>query len=238
MRRAFTWGLPLYAAIMTGIFVGKGLPDNNLRAEGDPARSDNVKATAAVTPATPVTPTTSSSTAANGNAGSYPIPAPLTQPKHLLHVIIRYEGDGLPDQTMLAAALAGQAEDGKPKKGGKSKASKANDVFQFIIRYEGDGIIDDNVAKVLKDYFAAEKAAGDSAPRCTPKGPSLDAEESEKAPPAPASAPRNSTLTPRGAVPASPRNSGPQVERDGPASAPRGPVPVPRGPATLPPADR
>ena len=51
MRRVFSWGLPLYAAIMTGVFVGKGLPDNNLRAEGDPARSDTVNATAS----TPVT---------------------------------------------------------------------------------------------------------------------------------------------------------------------------------------
>ena len=237
MRRAFTWGLPLYAAIMTGIFVGKGLPDNNLRAEGDPARSDNVKAIAAATPAS------SSSTPANGSAASYPIPAPTTQPKHLLHVIIRYEGDGLPDQSMLTAALAagGQSEDEKPKKAGKSKAAKANDVFQFIIRYEGDGIIDDNVAKVLKEYFAAEKATGASAsPRCAPKGASLDAEETEKAPPAPASAPRDSTLTPRGAVPASPRNVVPREEREGPAPAPRSPAPIPRGPApaTLPPAER
>ena len=201
-------GLPLYAAIMTGVFIGKGLPDNNLRAEGDPAR-DNAKATVAGTP------TASAPTSANGNAASYPIPAPITQPKHLLHVVIRYEGEGLPDQRMIAAALAGQAEDEKPKKGGKSKsddskAVQAKDTFQFLIRYEGDGIIDDNVAKVLKEYFAAEKAADAPAPaRCAPKGsslPPLDAESSEKLSPAPATGPRNSELIPRGGVPASPRS--------------------------------
>src|SRR5436305_7561623 len=97
MRRAFSLGLPLYAAILTGIFVGKTLPDNNLRAEG--ARSDNAKATS-------VSPTTPPPAPTNGTAASYPIPAPATQPKHLFHVVIRYEGEGLPDQSMLAAALA------------------------------------------------------------------------------------------------------------------------------------
>lgn len=242
MRRAITWGLPLYAAIMTGVFIGKGLPDNNLRAEGDPAR-DNAKATVAGTPAT------SAPTPANGNAGSYPIPAPIAQPKHLLHVVIRYEGEGLPDQRMIAAALAGQAEDEKPKKGGKSKpddskAAQAKDTFQFIIRYEGDGIIDDNVAKVLKDYFAAEKAADAPAPgRYAPKGsslPSLDAEPSDKPSPTPAAVPRNSGRIPGGGVPASPRNPVPREDREGSAPASRGPAPIPRGPApaTLPPADR
>lgn len=235
MRRAFTWGLPLYAAIMTGIFVGKGLPDNNLRAEGDPARSDNVKATAAAAPA-------SSSPAPANGAAPYPIPAPTTQPKHLLHVIIRYEGDGMPDQSALGAALGGTLvgliDDDKPKKSGKSKAAKASDMFQFIIRYEGDGIIDDNVAKVLKEYFAAEKAAGASAsPRCAPKGPSLDTEETPPASVTPASGPRDSTVNPRDAVPASPRNLGPREEREGPAPAPA-PAPRRAKPATLPTVER
>jgi hypothetical protein len=223
MRRAVTWGLPLYAAIMTGIFVGKSLPENNLRAEV--AHGDEVKAIA-VTTATPSAP-------ASGSAATYPIPAPTTQPKHLLHVVIRYEGEGLPNQSMITAALAGQAEDEKSKKGNKSKpgdtnAAKAKDMFQFLIRYEGDGLIDDNVAKVLKDYFAAEKAAEASAqPRCVPpKGatlPSLDAESSEKPMPTPAASPRIVEQNRGGATPASPREY-----RAAPASAP-GPRP-----ATLP----
>src|SRR5262249_8849920 len=159
MRCAVSWGVPLFAAVMTGIFVSRGLPDNTLRAAGDPVRGDTVNAT-------PAPPTSSPPSPANGNAGSYPIPAPFTQPKHLFHVIIRYEGDGLPDPNMLAAALAaaGQGEEEKPRKAAKSKAAQASnaarakDTFQVIIRYEGDGIIDDNVAKVLTDYFAAEKA--------------------------------------------------------------------------------
>lgn len=212
MRRVFSWGLPLYAAIMTGIFVSKGLPDNNLRAAGDAAACDNVKA--AALPPTP----------ANSNAGSYPIPAPLAQPKHLFHVVIRYEGDGLPDQTMLTTALAaaGQLEDDKPKKAGKSKVAKARDTFQFIIRYEGDGIIDDNVAKVIKDYFASEKASDAPAKvQDTQKRTSVNSEQSE-----------NAT---RG-LPERPF----RVEHAAPAPAARGPSPAtaPRGPAptALPPA--
>ena len=153
MRRVFSWGLPLYAAILTGIFIAKGLTDNNLKAEGDVHRSS------ASVAATARTPESSTPPRANGNQGSYPIPAPLAQPKHLFHVVIRYEGDGMPDQSMFATALAaaGQNQDDGSKKAGKSKVAKAKvpDMFQFIIRYEGDGIVDDNVAKLLKDYFAS-----------------------------------------------------------------------------------
>ena len=152
MRRVLSWGLPIYAAIMTGIFVGKSLPDNNLRAEGDVVHSANVKATASSPESSPPP--------ANGNRGAYPIPAPLAQPKHLFHFVIRYEGDGLADQKMIAKAMAAAGQDDGPKKAGKSKAEKAGfpDMFQFIIRYEGDGIVDENVAKLLKAYFAAEKS--------------------------------------------------------------------------------
>ena len=226
MRRAFSWGLPLYAAVVTGVFVGKGLPDNNLRAEGDRARTDSGKATTA-------TPTSSPPAPATGDAGSYPIPAPPAQPKHLFHLIIRYEGDGLPDQDLLAAALAaaGQGGDEKPKKAAQSKTVQAKDTFQVIIRYEGDGIIDDNVANVLKDYFAAEKAAGALAPvQDSQKGPPgryharppvdpypsenapppVDPEQSENAPPDPTPAPRNVSPTPRCPAPA-PRSSAPTI---------------------------
>jgi hypothetical protein len=155
MRRMLSWGLPLYAAILTGIFVAKGLTDNNLQAEGDVGRSANVVAAAQ-------TPESSTPPRANGNQGSYPIPAPLAQPKHLFHFVIRYEGDGLSDPSMLAKAMAAavQNQDDEPKKAGKSKVAKSGvpDMFQFIIRYEGDGIVDDNVAKLLKAYFAAERS--------------------------------------------------------------------------------
>jgi hypothetical protein len=180
MRRVLSWGLPLYAAILTGIFVAKGLTDNNLKAEGDVHPSANVMATA-------LTPESSTPPPANRNQGSYPIPAPLAQPKHLFHFVIRYEGDGLADQSMLATAMAaaGQNPDDVPKKVSKSKVAKAGvpDMFQFIIRYEGDGIVDDNVAKLLKAYFAAS-------------------ERSEKAPPAPAPASPTPAAFPPGSAPA------------------------------------
>jgi hypothetical protein len=214
MRRAFSWGLPLYAVLVTGIFVGKVIPDNSLRAEGDADRSDNIKAAPSSSPPMP----------AKGNAGSYPIPAPSIQPKHLFHLVIRYEGDGLPDQNMIATALAaaGEVDGVNSKKTGKSKAVKAKDMFQFIIRYEGEGIIDDNVAKVLKDYFAA---ALNEKPKDTPaaiqgtqQGPSLNVEPSEKAPPASAPAPRGET---------------PAVRRTAPAPL----APQPSAPRSLPPSD-
>jgi hypothetical protein len=183
MRRVLSWGLPLYAAIMTGIFVAKGLTDNNLKADGDVRRGVNVTPTA-------LTPESSTPPRANSNQGSYPIPAPLAQPKHLFHFVIRYEGDGLADQSMLATAMAaaGQNPDDAPKKAGKSKAAKAGvpDMFQFIIRYEGDGIVDDNVAKLLKSYFESlqtEKATPASAPTTLPSSPATS--PSSPATPAP-----------------------------------------------------
>jgi len=171
MRRMLSWGLPLYAAILTGIFVAKGVTDNNLKAEGDVPRRADVMATA-------LTPASSTPQPANGNRGSYPIPAPLAQPKHLFHFIIRYEGDGLADQSMLAAAMAaaGQNQDDAPKKAGKSKAAKAGvpDMFQFIVRYEGDGIVDENVAKLLKAYFASAQSEN-APPASAPAGSQANA---------------------------------------------------------------
>ena len=102
----------------------------------------------------------------------------------------------MPDQSMFATALAaaGQNQDDGSKKAGKSKVAKAKvpDMFQFIIRYEGDGIVDDNVAKLLKDYFASvqnEKATCVPAPtQETPKGTSVNSEQRGKSLPAPAPA--------------------------------------------------
>jgi len=182
MRRVLSWGLPLYAAILTGIFVAKGSTDNDLKADGDVRRSANAMATA-------LTPESSTPPPAKGNQGSYPIPAPLAQPKHLFHFVIRYEGEGLADQSMLATAMAaaGQNLDDGPKKAGKSKAAKSGvpDMFQFIIRYEGDGIVDDNVAKLLKAYFASER--GEKAPATLAPTPATPAPFPATSAPAPAS---------------------------------------------------
>ncbi len=209
MRRVLSWGLPLYAAIMTGIFVAKGLTDNNLKADGDVHRGVNVTPTA-------LTPESSTPPRTNSNQGSYPIPAPLAQPKHLFHFVIRYEGEGLADQSMLATAMAaaGQNQDDAPKKAGKSKAAKSGvpDMFQFIIRYEGDGIVDDNVAKLLKSYFESlqtEKAPPASAPATLPTPSGTSVPTSATSPPSPSTsppspgtpAPSSATPTPSSATP-------------------------------------
>ncbi len=217
MRSVLSWGWPLYAAILTVIIVIKGLTDNNLKAEGDVHRSSSSANVA--TPA--LTPECATPSRANGNQGSYPIPAPLAQPKHLFHVIIRYEGDGLPDQSMLATALGGgQNQDNGAKKSGKSKVAEARapNLFQFIIRYEGDGIVDDNVAKLFKDYFSSvpnEKATCCPAPtQETQKATSATSEQYGKTLPTPAPAPQPTAPAPQPTAPA------PQP----PAPAPRAPT--------------
>ncbi|HEY2909874.1 MAG TPA: hypothetical protein VGI99_06490 [Gemmataceae bacterium] len=243
MRRVFTWGLPLYAAVMTGIFVGKGLPDNNLRAEED-SRTTVIKAVAPASTNVPLVTATGS---------NYPIPAPVAQPKHLFHFVIRYEGDGMPDPTMLATAVAaaGDIPISMPKKSDKPNVvkAKAPDLFQFIIRYEGDGIVDDNVAKVLKDYFTAalsEKVAPPvREPRNTGKPP-LSSENRQSLPltePAATDSPgANSfatpnptpaTFVPRGTRVA-PATSTPTPVRSTPATAPRSPAPAKRAPSPTP----
>lgn len=244
MRRAFTWGLPVYAAVMTGIFIGRSLPDNNLRAGEDVVSNNNVKAIAPATTSLPPSPP-------NGSGSSYPIPAPLAQPKHLFHFVIRYEGDGLSDPGMLATALAAASDIpmSGPKKADKSNVAKlkAPDLFQFIVRYEGDGIVDDNVAKVLKDYFTA--MMNENAPAATittgtpPSGaaPSPVPEPRKRGASARPEPRAESVNTPFFAIPASagvvPRGSD-GVPTQLPGTVTRAPAPRSSPPTKLPPASK
>ena len=95
-------------------------------------------------------------TAAN-KSSAYPVPAPLQQPKHLFHVVIRYEGDGIADANVVDLVKSFTGDDSaKEDKGDKSepaKSSKLNQLFNFIIRYEGDGIVDSNVVELFKAYL-------------------------------------------------------------------------------------
>jgi hypothetical protein len=88
---------------------------------------------------------------------AYPVPAPLQQPKHLFHVVIRYEGDGIVDTNVVDLVKSFTGDDSaKEEKGDKAesaKPSKLNQLFNFIIRYEGDGIIDANVVELFKAYM-------------------------------------------------------------------------------------
>ncbi len=201
MRRVLSWGLPLYAAILTVIFVTKGQTDNYLKADGDVRHSTKAVATVP-------TPEKSTSPTANGSQGTYPIPAPLAQPKHLVHFIIRYEGDGLADQGMLVRtmAAAGESEEDAPKKRGKSKVAKAGtpDMFQFIVRYEGDGIVDENVVKLLKEYFKSEQKSEPKA--CAPIAVGLP----PAGLPGPLPGSPATNLSPRWLPPDSPKNSEPR----------------------------
>lgn len=97
-------------------------------------------------------------------SSAYPVPAPLQQPKHLFHVVIRYEGDGIADANVVdlvksftgddsAKEDKGSAKEDKGDKSEPAKSSKLNQLFNFIIRYEGDGIVDSNVVELFKAYL-------------------------------------------------------------------------------------
>jgi hypothetical protein len=102
-----------------------------------------------LTTAQPVTPSRS----------TYPVPAPLKQPKHLFHLIVHYEGEGIVDENVVTMlkSLSGQVSTeesaAKPETPKAGRAPQSNQAFNFIIRYEGEGIIDSTVAKVLKDLY-------------------------------------------------------------------------------------
>jgi hypothetical protein len=103
---------------------------------------------------------------------AYPVPAPLSQPKHLFHLILRYEGDSLAEsmsglvkglsvnETKESADKESPAkENAGSSAGDPAKAGPPlNSLLHFIVRYEGDGIIDANVASVIK-YLANDGAA-------------------------------------------------------------------------------
>lgn len=99
--------------------------------------------------------------AAAAKATAYPVPQPLEKPKHLFHLIFRYEGDSLADSMAgVVKSLAG-AEANKEEAADKSgaEASKVapslNSLLHFIVRYEGEGIIDSNVVEMIKHLAGA-----------------------------------------------------------------------------------
>jgi hypothetical protein len=153
---------------------------------------------------------------------AYPVPPPLQQPKHLFHLIIRYEGDGIVDanvasvvKDIVTASKEGAAD--KPNADPAKGSSPLSHLLHFIVRYEGEGIIDANVAALLKDLYGA----GAAQPRwCVP--------ECAPAPPSGTTAP-----------PAAPSLSCPSAPQPAPASAPtsRSVTPAP-GPSTSPPAPK
>jgi hypothetical protein len=153
MQRMYAWALPAYALVITGLVFFPGWPvQQQIAAESTrlPARPD------AASKAGPP-----SAEAAAANHANYPIPAPAKTPKHLFHLVIRYEGDGLIDQnTVDVCKSCGlvQASQGEPKKTcdkpGPAKSAGAN-LFHFIVRYEGDGLIDNNVVDLVKAYLSA-----------------------------------------------------------------------------------
>ena len=154
--------------------------------------------------------------AAPAAKSTYPIPAPLQQPKHLFHFIIRYEGDGVVDANLstLAKALVGDTSVGEEKSDQtKSDPAKSlSQLFNIILRYEGEGIIDSNVAEVIKAIHAMQSSQH-SDPAVLPRAPvtSLDAPTAtvQNLPPATSSAPNslpvlNPSFSPYASVPTAP----------------------------------
>ncbi len=106
----------------------------------------------------------------------YPVPAPQMPPKHLFHLIIRYEGDGLSDDTVAGlvkqvsnAAMVKTDDDAKPKSE-SAKGPSLGQLLHFIVRYEGDGIIDANVVALMKEMYGAPRNGGTVVPpaACVP----------------------------------------------------------------------
>jgi hypothetical protein len=101
-------------------------------------------------------------------SAAYPIPAPLQQPKHLFHMVFRYEGEGALQAAVgdLVKTLNRDSTDkeDKPSKEDAEKSDPSGNTSQllhFIVRYEGDGIIDDNVRKFLSSWMGKNSAATD-----------------------------------------------------------------------------
>lgn len=98
---------------------------------------------------------------------TYPIPAPLSQPKHLFHFVIRYEGDGVISVPLAAPpivpqALAQAVAPAKAEEGDKTEIlpERSNQLFNVILRYEGDGIVDENIVALVKLFQALELPGG------------------------------------------------------------------------------
>jgi hypothetical protein len=127
-----------------------------------------------------------------GTRGAYPVPAPVRPPKHLFHLIIRYEGDGLGDVAI--AGLMSQLgsadtskQDGEKAAPSADKDSTLGQLLHFIVRYEGDGIIDENVASLLRDIYGAKAGSPFVPPNACPAPSSYPL--STTSPPPPTSAP-------------------------------------------------
>jgi hypothetical protein len=138
-------------------------------------KSSNPEGVQPVAPAQYLLPSSvrSAEPAAAQKSAAYLVPPPLKQPKHLFHLIVRYEGDGVVDSSVagLVKELAGNggAADDKGEKGDKpnpDRTSPLNQLLHFIVRYEGEGIIDANVAALLKDLYGsgAAREEGKSCP--------------------------------------------------------------------------
>jgi hypothetical protein len=98
---------------------------------------------------------------------TYLVPPPLSQPKHLFHLIVRYEGDGTNDGSVsgllkdLTASSVAKDDGGDKANPAPAKSTSLKEMLHVIVRYEGDGIVDANVVALLKEYFnaSAGKAA-------------------------------------------------------------------------------
>src|SRR5262249_32002953 len=113
---------------------------------------------------------------------AYPVPPPLQQPKHLFHLVIRYEGDGIVDSNVadlvknisgLSAAKEESSDKEKEKDKDKAKPdaaspSAANQLFNFITLSEGEGTADPNVSSLPKALYRMQNAnqAPPAAPVC------------------------------------------------------------------------
>jgi hypothetical protein len=121
---------------------------------------------------TDTSPTKPMAVGGKAPGAGYPVPAPVQQPKHLFHFVIRYEGDGIDVDSMvsaLAKQMGGEAakEDGAEKaKPDAAKGPTLGQLLHLVVRYEGEGIIDSNVASLLRDLYGA--GAGRPPASCVP----------------------------------------------------------------------
>jgi hypothetical protein len=182
MQRLLAKGLPAYALVITFLAVFQGWPFHHQIA-AEPQQS-----VAVTDAAKPTTPVRAEATATYN--GGYPIPAPVKPPKHLFHLVFRYEGDGLIDQNAVAActscvmqAATGE-KDKTPEKPAAAKSAGSN-LFHFLVRYEGEGLVDNSVVELVKAYLAAESGQKDE--EATPEG---------KVPPATKASPATSCTAP------------------------------------------
>ena len=89
---------------------------------------------------------------AANKASTYLIPPTVQQPKHLFHMILRFEGSGM--DTAVGDLVKNLTRDGtaatEQAKSETAKVEPFNQLFHFIIRYEGDGLIDASVVEFMK----------------------------------------------------------------------------------------